>query len=136
MEKRIYPRITANLSAVIGNEDGIRLKVMALDASCEGLCVECNTIERNLVTPGGNFVRDGKPVELFVWLDLPDENGGTAKIEARCHVAFSRRVANDKCKIGMRYTDLDKKHYEKLVRFIESSLPSNDRGHAGRLEKR
>ncbi len=126
MEKRIYPRVEAKLSAVIGNEDGIRLRVRTSDASSEGLCVECNTAERNLVTPGGNFVRDGKPVELFVWLDLPDEKGGTAKIEARCHVAFSRRVANDKCKIGMRYTALDKNHYDRLIRFIESSLSAND----------
>ena len=131
MEKRFYPRVKANLSAIIGNEDGIRLNVMASDASSEGLCVECNTSERNLVTPGGNFVRDGKPVELFVWLELPDENGGIAKIQARCHVAFSRRVANNKCKIGMRYTDLDKGHYEKLVRFIEASLPLGSRRHFG-----
>ena len=130
MEKRFYPRVAANLSAVIANEDGVRVNVMAMDASSEGLSVECNTIERNLVTPGGNFVRDGKPVELFVWLDLPDENGGTAKIEARCHVAFSRRIANDKCKIGMRYLDLEKKAYEKLTRFIESSLASNDLRHS------
>ncbi|WP_305908343.1 PilZ domain-containing protein [Methylomarinum sp. Ch1-1] len=126
MEKRVYPRVAANFSAVIANEDGIKLKVMAMDASSEGLCVECNTIERNLVTPGGNFVRDGKPVELFVWLDLPDENGGTAKIEARCHVAFSRRIANDRCKIGMRYLNLEKKAYEKLIRFIEYAMASND----------
>ncbi len=127
MEKRFYPRVAANLSAVIANEDGIRLKVMAMDASSEGLSVECNTIERNLITPGGCFVRDGKPVELFVWLDLPDENGNTKPIEARCHVAFSRRIANNKCKIGMRYANLDRIAYKRLIRFIELAMTSNGR---------
>ncbi len=129
MEKRIYPRVEAKFPAVIANEAGIRLNVVARDASCEGLSVECNTIERNLVTPGGSFVRDGKPVELYVWLDLPDEAGGSAKIKARCHVAFSRRIANDRCKIGMRYMDLEKNAYEKLIRFIELSMASNDHRH-------
>ncbi len=129
MEKRIYPRVETNFSAVIANEEGIRLNVVARDASSEGLSVECNTIERNLVTPGGSFVRDGKPVELFVWFDLPDERGGTAKIKARCHVAFSRRIANDKCKIGMRYMELEENAFQKLTRFIELTLASNDHHH-------
>ncbi len=122
MEKRTYPRVEANIPAVIANEEGIRLNVVARDASGEGICVECNTIERNLMTPGGSFVRDGKPVELYVWLDLPNEQGETAKIQVRCHVAFSRRISNDKCKIGMRYMDLEKQTYEKLVEFLERSM--------------
>ena len=130
MEKRIYPRVKTNFPAVIANENGLRLNVIARDASSEGLSVECNIIERNLMTPGGCFVRNGKPVELYVWLDLPDEKGGTAKIQARCHVAFSRRIANDKCKIGMRYLDLEKNAYEKLIQFIELSIASNDHRHS------
>jgi PilZ domain-containing protein len=131
MEKRFYPRVEANLTAIIENSEGVKLSVRALDASSEGLCVECNTLERNMVTPGGRFVRDdGKPVELYVWLDIPDESGATAKIRARCHVAFSRRIASDRCKIGMRYTNLDDKAYHRLIRFIESTIASNDHWHS------
>lgn len=130
MEKRLYPRVVTEFPAVIANEEGVRLNVVARDASSEGLSVECNIIERDLMTPGGSFVRDGKPVELYVWLDLPDEKGGSAKIQARCHVAFSRRIARDRCKIGMRYLDLEKNAYERLVRFIELSLVPNDHRHS------
>ncbi len=126
MEKRIYPRVEADFPAVIANEEGLRFSVVARETSCEGLSVECNTIERNLVTPGGSFVRNGKPVELYVWIELPVETGGTDKIKVRCHVTFSRRIANDKCKIGMRYMDMEQNAYEKLIRFIELSMTSNN----------
>lgn len=123
MEKRFYPRVATDLPAVIANDDGVLFNVRALDASSDGLSIECNIRQRNLVTPGGSFVReDGKPVELSVSLDLPDGNGATMRIEARCHIAFSRRIAKNKCKIGMRYTQLEETNYKNLVRFIETSL--------------
>lgn len=122
MEKRFYPRVEANLSAVIANDEGVRLNVIALDASSEGIGVECNTVERNMITPKGNYVRQDKPIELFVWLDLPDEDEGIIQIEVRCHVAFSRRTAHDRCKIGMRYLDLERNDYDKLIQFIKLSM--------------
>lgn len=126
MEKRLYPRISTQLSAVVENSEGLHLNVTALDTSSEGFCIQCNTVVRNMLTPGGNFVRDGKPVELFVWLELPATTGKVKKIGARCHVAFSRRISSDQCKIGMRYMELDKGGYDTLVKYIESALVSND----------
>ncbi len=128
MEKRLYPRVEKNISAIVENKDGMRLKVMAVDTSSNGVCIQCNTFDRNLITPGGSFVDsgDGKPVELFVWLDLPFEGETARKIGARCQVVFSRRVSNDQCKIGMRYMDLDDRVYETLVKYIESAIVSND----------
>ena len=127
MEKRLYPRVATQLTAVVENGDGAHINVVAMDASSEGLCIQCNISERNLITPGGCFVRDdGKPVELFVWLELPLGIGGAEKIGARCHVAFSRRISNDQCQIGMRYMDLDQGGYEALISFIESASVAND----------
>ena len=128
MEKRLYPRIEKQFSAIVENKDGVQLKVMAVDTSSNGVCIQCNTFDRNLITPGGNFVdnSDGKPVELFLWLDLPFEGEAVKKIGARCHVVFSRRISRDQCKIGMRYMNLDDTAYETIVKFIEAATASTD----------
>ncbi len=126
MERRLYPRVSTRLPAVIINDEGVQLKVLVSDISGDGLCVECNTIERDMVTPHGRFVRDdGKPVELFVKLKLPDENDGETEIQARCHVAFSRRIARNQCMMGVRYHDLESKAYQRLLHFIDLVLQSN-----------
>jgi len=104
----------------------VHLKVLAVDASSKGVCIQCNTYERNLITPGGSFVSEGKPVELFIWLELPFEGEEAKRVGARCHVAFSRRISRDQCKIGMRYLDLEENEYDTLVEYIESADASND----------
>ncbi len=126
MEKRIYPRVEKSFSAVVENVEGLHFKVLATDASIDGLCIQCNTFERNLITPGGSFVCNGKPVELFVWLELPFANGQAKKVAARCHVSFSRRISRDRCQIGMRYTELEEGEYQTLIKYIESVTASND----------
>lgn len=98
----------------------VRIKVIAVDVSSDGLGVECNIKQRNMITPGGSFVRDGKPVSVLVDLDLSDGNGQPSKVVARCHVAFSRRMSSsEQCKIGLRYADIENNGHEWLVRFIE-----------------
>jgi hypothetical protein len=128
MERNYYPRVQQQFSAVIENEDGVHVNVIAMDASSEGVSIQCNTFVRNLITPGGCFVRDdGKPIELFVWMELPAESGEPKKIGARCHVAFSRRLSSDQCKIGMRYMDFDESSFEILVKYIKATMASNGR---------
>lgn len=121
MERRLYQRIPVRVSAIVTTEDGVRIKVVAVDVSSDGLGVECNTKQRNMITPGGNFVRDGKPVSLFVDLNLSDKDEQSSNIVARCHVVFSRRVSSDQCKIGLRYVDIENNGHEWLVRFIENN---------------
>lgn len=126
MEKRFYPRVVGPFSAVVEDESGISLNVIAQDASSNGLCIQCNIRERNLVTPGGSFVRDGKPLELLVWLALPLLAGGVEQIAIHCHVAYSRRVSNNRCEIGMRYTQINTNAQKILMEYIESASVSND----------
>jgi hypothetical protein len=115
IEKRFYPRIVKPFSAVVQDGSGVQLKVIAHDTSGDGLCIQCDISERNILTPGGSFVRDGKPVELFVWLDLPLAGGMSERIGVRCHVAYSRRISNNRCQIGMRYMGIAKKEQKKLI---------------------
>ncbi len=130
MEKRYYPRVATDLPASVANKEGISFNVRALDASCEGISIECNTIQRNLVTPGGSFISGGKPIELMISLDVPDDQGDIDKIQAMCHVAFSRRIANNRCKIGMRFIELGENGLSKLSRYIESSLDGAEYHHS------
>lgn len=113
------------VSAIATTEDGVRIKVVAVDVSSDGLSVECNTKQRNMITPGGSFIRDGRPVSVFVDLNLSDNDGQSSKIVARCHVVFSRRISSDQCKIGLRYVDIENNGHEWLVQFVEKTLVLN-----------
>lgn len=124
MERRLYQRIPVQGSAIVTTEDNVRIKVVAVDVSSDGLGVECNTKQRNMITPGGSFVRNGRPVSVIVDLNLSDGDDQTPKIVARCHVVFSRRVSSDQCKIGLRYADIENNGHEWLVQFIEKTLVS------------
>ncbi len=124
MERRLYQRVPVQVSAIVTTEDNVRIKVVAVDISSDGLGIECNTKHRNMITPGGSFLRDGRPVSVHVDMNLSDEDGLSSKIVARCHVAFSRRVSSDHCKIGLRYVDIDSNDHEWLIRFIRKMLTS------------
>lgn len=126
MEKKIYPRVAAFLPVVVTNEEGVRLKVMAIGASVDGFLIQCSTLQRNLMTPGGCYIRNGRPVELSARLDLPLSGEQSLEVKARCKVEFSRRIARDRCEIGMRYKDLQGEGYENLIRFIETKMASNE----------
>lgn len=126
MKKKFYPRVSAHLSVVVINEEGVRLKVEAFDASSDGFSFQCSTLQRNMMTPGGSYIRNGRPVELDAHLDLPVADDHSLPVKARCHVAFSRRVARDRCEIGMRYKAIEGDGYRNLIRFIENKLASND----------
>jgi hypothetical protein len=126
MKKKIYPRISTRLSAVVTSEEGVRLKVIALDTSQYGFSFQCSTFQRNSLTPGGCFIPNGRPIELDVLLELPFPDK-SLQIRTRCHVAFSRRIASDKCELGIRFEDFEGDGYKDLITFIETSstaLPS------------
>ena len=124
MERRLYQRVPVQVSAIVTTEDGVRIKVVTVDVSSDGLGVECDIRQRNMITPGGSFVRDGKPVSVFVDLNLIDEDDQSSKIAARCQVVFSRRMSSDQCKIGLRYADIENNNHEWLVRFIKKRQAS------------
>jgi c-di-GMP-binding flagellar brake protein YcgR len=121
IEKRLYQRIPVQLSAIVSTDDGARIKVTAVELSSDGLGIECNIKQRNMITPGGSFVRDGRLISVFVDLNLSHEEDQISKITARCLVVFSRRTSSDQCKIGLRYADFENNSHEQLIRFIENS---------------
>lgn len=126
MERKFYPRITTHLPLIVNNDEGVQLKVLALNLSIEGFSFQCSTLQRNMITPGGCYIgSNGRPIELDASIELP-LTGHSFQINARCHVAFSRRVSSERCEIGARYLELEGDGYRDLLRFIENSMASND----------
>jgi hypothetical protein len=119
MERRFYPRIPIQVSSIVTTEEDVRIKLIAVDISTDRINVECNTRQRNMITPGGSFVRDGRPVTVSVDLDLSVEGSFSPEIVAKCHVVFSRRVSNELCKIGLRYVDMENNVHEQLAQFMK-----------------
>lgn len=119
MKRKIFPPISTQLSAVVTNAEGIHLKIVALDTTQYGFSFQCSILQRNSLTPGGCLIHNGRLVKLDVFLELPfpDEY---LQIKGRCHVAFSRRLANDKCAIGIRYDEFEGDGYAHLIKFIET----------------
>ncbi len=120
MERRLYARTPIQVAAIVTTEEGVRIEVVAVDISSDGLGIECKTKQRNMITPGGSFVRDGRPVSVSVDLNLTDGEEQSVHITAKCHVVFSRRESSDNCKIGFRYVDMENTVHQRLVRFIEN----------------
>lgn len=126
VERRLGQRVSVEVSVLVVTEDGVRIRAVAVDLSSGGLGLECSTKQRNLITPGGSFVKEGKPVSVFVDLNLVGQDGRLFKIEARCHVVFSRRLSSDQCKIGLRYVDIESGSRDCLARFIEKAIAAKD----------
>ena len=112
----------ANVSAQVTCEDSIEINVVVLDTSTTALKLQCNSAERDLLTPGGQWTKNGRPIEAHILMTLPFSEGKSREIEARCHTAFSRRVARDRFQIGMKYLDLDDESYTNLCEFISFAM--------------
>lgn len=118
MEKRLFPRVNANLSAEILCEQGERFDVTVLDTSSSVLKIQCTAVERDIITPHGEWTRNGRPIEAEIRMQLPLTESNTHEINCRCTIAFSRRVAMDKFQVGMKYSRLDDASLAVLGEFI------------------
>lgn len=122
LEKRHYPRVNANIDAIIECADGSTIAGIVLDTSSTGLKLQCNSIERELLTPRGEWTRHGKPIEAKVTLIVPRADNEKSTVVVDCQVAFSRRVARDYYHVGMRYKNLDRESFRILGEFIDQRL--------------
>lgn len=125
MEKRYFPRVLSQLSVIITNEDGFQINVSTLDISSDGLSIQCSIHQRNKMTPGGSYIRNRRPVELLLTLELPEQESSVSHIESRCHITFSRRIAKDLCQIGLRFVSLDESARAELTQYIESMMETS-----------
>ena len=122
IEKRFSPRVDVQLSAVISVSENLRLNVEVTNVSQNGVCVQCNTITRNLITPGGCFMRGLHPIELGVSLWVSEKENDKRQMGALCQVIYSRRIAKDQCQIGLKFKEMDAESRTLLQGIIDSVL--------------
>lgn len=124
VERRQYPRVDANIRGRLTLADGKVFNVVVCDTSSSGLRIQCGPREREMITPRGRCIESGHAIEAEIEIDMPGSSGSkkVSKLNTRCALAFSRRVAADKFHIGMSYLDLDDENYEKLAAFIDVHL--------------
>ena len=114
------PRVTECLAVDIINIKGEHLQAMTLDISCDGFGIRCSIADRNQITPQGDFVKGGKPVEVNANVKLPSQHGHSDCINTRCRVVYSRRIAQGICQIGMTFKEMEDDGQDKLVKFIQN----------------
>jgi c-di-GMP-binding flagellar brake protein YcgR len=118
--RRICVRVTECLSVEIENDLSERIHGVTLDISNQGIGLYCSTDDRDRITPQGIFVRQGRPVEVQVYLRFSDALGCDELINVRCGVVYSRKLAQDQCQIGLGFLDLDADAEVRLTQFIQN----------------
>jgi len=109
---------TSALSASISDETYM-VSAKTLNISAEGVALKCSTVEREQITPKGDFVCSGRPLEVDVVIDFPEKNNKKYEFKARCRVVYSRRLTQDECQLGMYFIDIDNAGRERLINFVE-----------------
>ncbi len=121
MRKKFYPKLAMQFPAIVTSDEGIRLKVIGLEVSTEGLTIQCSTAERNLITPRGSFIHNGRPLELDLQINLSKSSNQENIVVARCHVIFSRRITKNTCQIGLVFLEISDENHTRIKRLIETS---------------
>lgn len=112
------PRVMEHLDVEIKNFEDTSLCVPTLNISIGGFAIQCSMEERVQLTPQGDLVDDVMPVDVN--LQLYNQQGQKERIHAKCRVVYSRRIAQDKCQIGMNFIGLIGEDHGKLLKYIEN----------------
>ncbi len=118
--KRTCIRVAECLLVEIENDLGEQIHGVTLDISNQGIGLRCSTGDRNRITPQGDFVKQGRPVEVQVHLKFPDTQGRSELISVRCGIVYSRKLAQDQCQIGLGFLGMDADAEVYLTQFIQN----------------
>ena len=119
-EKRQFPRIRARLPLKIISLGGQVLPATSLDMSLDGIQIECNHQTQQQLLLDHEKEKSGQPVELNLQLTIPVTQNSTRKIEVRCRLVISRRLAQDTYHLGLNYLDFEET--EQLETFLDNQL--------------
>ncbi len=125
--KRLSIRVAVRWTVKIENDLGERIPAVVLDVSNRGIGLRCHTDDRNRITPQGAFVKQGRPVEVRVYLKFPGTQGSSDFINVRCGIVYSRRLAQDLCQIGMCFLGMEASTETRLNQFIQNAKLTHNR---------
>lgn len=116
------PRIKVQMEVKIKDFQDGHVIALTNDVSIGGFAIECSMVERDQLTPQGDIVYAGKPVEVEVNLQVINQQGGEVLISGCCRVVYSRRVAQNKCMIGFCFLRVHSDGQDKLGEFVQNVL--------------
>ncbi len=121
-KKRVKVRAETPFSSVIikNNDNDNEISGKALNISLGGVAVKCSTFDRDQITPKGDYICEGKPLELNLVLSLSEGQKSNYALKAKCRVVYSRRLTQDECQLGMNFLEMDVVGKEHLMKFVES----------------
>ena len=119
-EKRQFPRVKARLPLKIINPDGDILQATSLDMSLDGIMVECDHQTQQQLMSGNEKENPGQPIEFHVQVQIPVTKNSNHRVEMRCRLVTSRRLAQDTYHLGLNYLDFE--NTEKLEEFLDYQL--------------
>lgn len=122
MERRFHPRVSARLSATVFSTDAHAFKVSVQDLSLTGLSFRCKTSERNLLTPRGNTLKGGHPIELRIVFRLDDTGQDNFEVKTGCVVIYSRRLSQVRCQLGVSFVDLPDAARQRIGEYVAARL--------------
>ncbi|MDC9727801.1 MAG: PilZ domain-containing protein [Methyloprofundus sp.] len=121
-KRRLTTRVAVPLLAVSIQSNEYDISGQALDISLGGIAIKCSTFDRDQVTPKGDYVREGKPLEVSLVLNLPENKKSNYALKAKCRVVYSRRLTQDECQLGMYFLEIDAVGKEHLMKFVEKHV--------------
>ena len=119
-KKRVKVRAEIPFSSVTIKNNDNEISGKALNISLGGVAVKCSTFDRDQITPKGDYICEGKPLEVSLVLRLSEDKKSNYALKARCRVVYSRRLTQDECQLGMNFLDMDAAGKEHLMKFVGS----------------
>ena len=119
-EKRQYPRIKARLPLEIISKSGEVLPAVSLDMSLDGLQIECDHKTQQQLVHANEKHNSGQPVEMDIQIQLPLSQHSLSRMEMRCRLVITRRLAQNTYHLGLNYLKLE--DATKLDEFLNNQL--------------
>jgi len=118
--RRSERREKVSLAVRIISDKGNEIRAETLDISKAGAAIVCHTVDRNELTPRGDFIEQGKPLELSLFVIFPDKQACAGELKIHCRVVYSRRIAESECQLGLRFISMASEAQEYLDLFMQS----------------
>lgn len=106
----------------VSTASGELIHAISVNLSPAGIQIACDRITVNSILPLDQRRLPSSTREVDVRLRFPESSGMPDVIDTRCTAVFSRRVAENEYRIGLRFKSFDGDDYQKLEHFLDDGL--------------
>lgn len=102
--------------------DGEVIHAITVNLSPAGIQIACDRVTVNSILPLNQRRLPSSSREVDVRLRFPESSGMPDVIDTRCVAIFSRRVAENEYRIGLRFLSFQADDYQKLEHFLDDGV--------------